>query len=590
MHPTFFMGQDTRWSCQLAVLAVGLALSATTGHAQTQETYQAPLIFGEREADLTPAELETLSSDPTPFGVDLGTLVIVDARDNGTQVVAQTGRTGVDVLRAGELLQSPAFRARMAPFVGRPLSFQLISQIQASITTFLRENRQPLVSVTIPPQEVSGGGLQVNVVRFALGEVRAEGNDRTPDAALERAITVERGEVIDTDRLVEDLNWLNLNPFRRVGGVFAPGDRFGETDLLLQVEEGRPWSAYVGASNTGTEAAYKERLFAGANAVILPGVDVQLSYLLTLAPENVARGAIFDNGDEKGYLAHALGAFVPVTLGSGQRAKLTFQGTLSDSFSDSGTPFTSREKNRGASVELAFPNRTRDDGAWSTSGETYIRLQYDHLDTEQFFSGAAFDDRTTESTRAAVGLRRQYVGPLGPWSLRGSYDVALVAGQAAVERVGTDFFTAIQVSGDNVVSAPGDSELRLRYGGQYSPDELTTLDQFGVGGANSVRGYDTNAVSGNSALWVNVEWHAKPVSVSAGAMEFGLRPYLFADAGHVAGRDQAPSADLASLGAGLNVAAGDMFDVELEVARTLEPLVDGEDNDMRLHFNLTAQF
>lgn len=590
MHTTPAMRQDTRRSCGVAVLALGLALSATTGRAQTQETYQAPLIFGEREAALTPAELETLSSDPTPFGVDLASLVIVDARGHGTEVAARTGRTGVDVSSAGELLQSPAFRSRMAPFVGRPLSFQLISQIQTSITTFFRENGQPLVSVTIPPQEVSGGGLQINVVRFALGEIRAEGNTRTPDAALERAITVERGEVINTDQLVEDLNWLNLNPFRRVGGVFAPGDQFGETDLRLQVEENRPWSAYVGASNTGTLATYEERLFAGANAVILPGVDVQLSYLMTLAPENVARSAIFDNGDEKGYLAHSLGAFVPVTLGSGRRVKLTFQATHIDSFSDSGTLFTSREKSRGASVELAFPNRMRDEGAWSTSGETYIRLQYDHLDTEQFFSGATFDDRTTESTRAAAGLRRQYSGPLGAWSLQGSYDVALVAGEAAVERVGTDSFTAIQVSGDNVARAPDGSALRLRYGGQYSPDELTTLDQFGVGGAYSVRGYDTNAVSGNSALWVNLEWRAKPVSVPAGSMDLGLRFYLFADVGHVAERESAQSANLASLGAGLNLAGGDTFDVDLGVARTLKPLVEGEDNDTRLHVNLTARF
>ena len=571
-------------------LCLGGAPAQAPAQAQVQETYEAPIVFGERQITLTPAELETLGSDPTPFGVELATLMVVDARANGLGIVSRAGRSGVDTSRAGSFLQDPAFQARIQPYIGQPMSFRLISEIQREITQYHRDNNRPLVSVTIPPQEVSDAGLQINVVPFTLGEVRAEGTSRTPPEAITGQVRVARGEVIDTARLIDDINWLNLNPFRPVSSIFSPGDAFGESDLILRVEEKRPWAAYIGASNTGNDSTYEERIFAGANAVLAPGTDLQLSYLFTAAPKNIERGALVENGDSKGYLSHSLAAFLPISTAAGQRYKLTFQGNFVDRFNDNGGIFTSREETWNTSAELAIPTGYQSNGPWSSSAEYYARAQFSQLDTERFFAGLSFDDRRSESRKIAIGTRRHYSGALTNWPVRGHYDVSLVYGEGKVEGFGTNDFLYLQFSGENLAAFPQGGALRLRYAGQWTGDDLGTLDQLGVGGAFSVRGYETNAFAGDSAVWASLELQAKPILLTGSAVNLSLLPYVFADMGFVDSSAASSSQDLASLGAGLRLAATGRAEMTLELARTLEPAVPGTGNDTRVHFNVIARF
>ena len=267
-----------RRSVSLALAVGGLAVaSPAILAAQTVEEHPAPIASGPQVTTLNAEIFANRSDDPTPFGVNLAGLVLVDAKANGGKLVSKGGTTGIDTQFGGPTAQNDALRRRLAKFVGQPLSFRLLSEIQADITKFYRENGRSLVSVTVPQQEITGGVVQINITAFVLATTRFEGADPQAEGFLRRQVRLRPGEEVDTDTLLDDVNWLNQNPYRHVSVVFAPGETLNSTNLTLRVRSGRPWSGYAGLSNAGTRDTGEFRVFAGANVSALPWRDQQLS-------------------------------------------------------------------------------------------------------------------------------------------------------------------------------------------------------------------------------------------------------------------------------------------------------------------------
>lgn len=575
--------------------ALAVAVSATydtssTANAQAIERNPAPLEFGKRTSALTPRELVDIKQDPTPFGVALSKLVVVDERANGAGIKRRRGAKGVVLSQAGEVGNSDALEARLAPFLGKPLSFQLISELQVEVTRHYREAGLPLVNVTIPPQEISDGGLQVNVITFLLGEKRLAGESRTPtDFVLNQLRTIEGDEVVPSS-LSADIDWLNQNPHRGIQGVFEPGKEYGTTDIVLEVEDRRPWTGYAGISNTGTSGTFKTRFFTGFNTTALPWPDHQLSYRFTAAPDNLTEFRLFKNGNEKGYLSHALSYFVPITTKSGQRRKLTFELLNADSFTDTGAATTARNLNNSLSAELAalLPRQTQ--GDFTVSPEIFGKLAYETLDKNQFFNGTLASTEDTTNIRASLGARAITSGQLFGQSARGSFEVSLDVGQADSSLSGNDTYAYLSFTGGQTIALPNQNSLAVSLRGQVTGSDLTSLDQFGVGGVGSVRGYETNEVSSNSAVVLNIELRGQPITSETADMNTVFQPYGFFDLGYSGGTNVTDDEELASIGVGFNSQIGKSLTAKAEAAYALSSAAETEQGDFALHFEIVGRF
>ena len=274
------------------LLALGFVLTVTHVQAQTVERNPALPLQGQQSALLDAAAFAARPADPAPFGVDLSGLLIVDAYANGGKILRNPGGGGVKTSFGGPTAQNDALRQRLAGFIGKPLSFMLLSEIQTEVTKFYRENGRSLVSVTVPQQEITGGNVQINVIAFVLATTQVRGGDSASAEYLRRNIRLQPGQEVDTDQLLADVNWLNQNPFRHVAVQFQPGGAPDSTTLTLQVQSGRTWSGYAGVANSGTEATGEVRLYGGFNMSALPWKDQQLSYQMTAAPESLGSGRL----------------------------------------------------------------------------------------------------------------------------------------------------------------------------------------------------------------------------------------------------------------------------------------------------------
>lgn len=566
------------------------ALSTSPNFAQVVEQNPAPLVFGERTSALTARELVKINPDKTPFGVAFKRVILVNERLHGNKIKPSGGKAGIVFDHLGEIENAAALEARLTPYLGTPMSFATIGEIQIAITQFYRDAGLPLVNVTVPPQEISSGGLQVNVITFQLGEKTLEGSSQTPKAFVLQQLRVGPGDQIDPASLGEDIDWLNQNPHRRVRGVFEPGASYGTSDIVLQVEDSRPWSGYAGISNAGTKGTFRTRAFTGFNTTALPWPDHQLSYRLTAAPENISDFRLGSNGTEKGYLSHAVSYFIPYTSASGHRAKFTLEALYADSFAESGTPLTVRNKSFILGAEAAMPLAQIKTGDFALHPEIYAKIGYETLDKEQFFTGTSVSDDDISNARLSLGFRARTRGQLFGRATSGSFDFALENGKSDSSLSGDNSYTYLRFSAGQSFGLTDTLALAVSMRGQVSTGALGTLDQLGFGGVGSVRGYDTNALAGNAGATFSAELRHAPLQFAPNGQSVTLQPYAFADLGRVAPTATTPREDLSSIGLGFNSQINERFTFKAEAAHTLSSTSVSSSGATRAHFELVTRF
>ena len=577
-------------SFAVVVLTGSLAVLAATGLVgQTVEEHPAPIVQGPQVTTLSAATFADRPNDPTPFGVALSGLLLVDAHANGGKLVRHDGIAGVNTSYAGPTAQNAALRNLLAKYVGQPLSFRLLSSIQTDITAFFRENGRSLVSVTVPQQEITSGVVQINVTTFVLATTTIEGADPETAAFLNRQVRLRPGQEVDTDRLLDDVNWLNQNPFRHVSVVFEPGQVPGSTVLTLQVKTGRTWSGYAGISNAGTEDTGVLRVYGGVNISALPWKDQQLSYQFTGSPESLAKFRLWDTGTDKGYLSHALSYFIPITTQSGFRTKLSFGASHISSYSEPGGVFTAGTETVVLNSEAAFP-LPKTSGRFSLVPEIYAQVEYNDYDKLQYFVGIPITEEKTRLLHAALGFRAGMSGPIFDKNSRGSADVALVIGRRETEGFDASDYAYAKVSLKEEIFLDRDKSLAFRFSGQKSRDDLHLLEQMALGGGNTVRGYPVNDVAGDTAYAASIEYRGPQWSFRAGKEDATFKPHIFADFGFA--EQDAPFDDehMASIGIGGEIAIGKNVVGTIDLAQTLQAAGATAANAPSVAFQLTARF
>lgn len=192
---------------------------------------------------------------------------------------------GVQIRGVRLLQNSPRFiREISADFMGSPLNENTIAKLKCKLASFYNQEHQPFVIVSVPRQNLEKGMIQVVVEEAKLGEIRVRGNKHYSPTQIMKPIRVKSGETILTQEVVEDLAWMNQNPFRRTDLVFVPGSKPGTADIELATIDRWPYRIYAGADNTGTIASMRDRIFFGFDfgKTLVP--DGQIAYQFTFSP------------------------------------------------------------------------------------------------------------------------------------------------------------------------------------------------------------------------------------------------------------------------------------------------------------------
>lgn len=496
----------------------------------------------EGQAELPDEEREP-TGDPRILVAELKGLVFLDSQDRVVQ--RPEVRQGVYVDSSGLwLLHSQAFRGVVGPYLGGPVSIRRLNEMVQDIIRFYRRNDQPVVDVSVPEQDITEGMVQVVVTEGRIGHVRVEGARYFNPWVLLRESCMTQGSPIYESMLLEDLRWLNRNPFREVDLELTPGTARGTTDVVYNVRDRKPLRVYMGYDDTGTRPTGLERTFYGFNWGNAFWRDHQLGYQFT------------GSSDFKKLNAHSFVYSIPLL----NRDTVDFWGSYAEVSSPFAVPFTS------------------DGQAWQAAFRYNHELcprGYNDIYRHRLVSG--FDFKVTNTNLEFGGINvfpssadiPQFVlGYRGGWAdgyagmsmgVDGVYGFSGLAGgntdadyQTIRAGAQADYFYS-RAWWERRWWLPLDWTFVTRMTGQVAEGNLLPSEQLGFGGFDSVRGYDMRLVNGDSGYLGSVELRTPAMNLGLANDQLQFLTFLdYGDArNHTLLPGEDPSVDLSGTGLGL---------------------------------------
>jgi hemolysin activation/secretion protein len=392
-----------------------------------------------------------------------------------------------------------------------------LQQIADAVTHFYRQHDYFLAHAVIPAQTIKNGVVKIRVLEGRLGKVVAQGNTRYSGAMIRAPFKSLVGQPLKVDAVENDLLTLTNYPGLSAFGVFRPGDKVGSSNLLIKVQQEQPFAADLRADNEGTQFTGSKRLLADVfwNNPTGAADLLKLSAIQTFSPSNNTFGDIryehpiidpsdrlavdisrnsFDVG---GVFANAnpgrVGGISDIATVSLTKS---FQRTRTFSFAG-GIDFSRKR----ADTQI-FGAKFRDDLAVLGSELSFNALNADtatvwggYLRYEHGFTGIL-------GVPGAGAVRTGHVYP--PPSRIG-----------AGNRPATNEFNKMSLGFSGLATLTPNQSLLLRVNGQYSPDLLTSLEQFVIGGVDSVRAAPTSQFLTDTGIF--------------GSLEYSIRAPGFAD-------------------------------------------------------------
>lgn len=487
-------------------------------------------------------------------------------------------------VKGNTLLQQARIDALLAPYTGKQRDFGAVQQALEALEKVYHAQGYNVVTIELPEQELNGGVVTLRVVENKIGRVSVKNNQYFDEANIRRSLpALQPGRTPDLKAVSANLKQGNENPARQVTMKLRPGEKADEVDAELEVRDESPWRVMANADNTGNAASGKTHV-----GVVLQNANLfNRDHLATLQYTTSAQ----EPGRVKVYGA---GYHIPL-YESGD--SLDFYASYSNV--DSGTVnaglFNLAVSGKGA-VYGARYNQTL-----AKRGELESKLSYG-IDVKAFKNSVQLEGTELGNDVTVHPLSISYLAntPLAggeagiqltllrniPGGSNGDQRAFALA--RAHARTG---YTILRVGGSITRALASDWQVRAIVNGQYTRDALIPGEQFGAGGATSVRGFAEREIANDSGLGINLEAYTPNLCARAG---WNCRLLGFYDSAYVNRNKALPgeldSTTIASAGVGARFVLSTNVNLQLDYGHVTKAGATTRADANRLHVRLALAY
>jgi hemolysin activation/secretion protein len=473
----------------------------------------------------------------------------------------------------------------LAPYLGDHEGLERLLAAADALQNRLHAAGYTFLRVGVPQQTVAEGVVRLNVVAFEVGRIEITGNKYFSDGNILRSVpALEPGATPNTRTISRQLVLANEHPSKHIEVKFGQGQAQGTVDGRVEVTDRRPYSLFAVLNNTGTDETDDSRLTLGAQHSNLFDRDQAATFTYTTSPREPSKVKQF-GVHYRWPLYQFSGALSAFWVDSDVDS-----GLVADAFDVSGA---------GRFWGLDYTQLFHSLGRYRHRAT--LRVEDKFFDPTVLFNNMPLPPGFTGITPVRsrpLTLRYEATYPFREGSVRGyvSYVHNLPGGskndstsyEESRPFIGIDNnWDAWRLGGGFTRALPASFVLQGRIDGQISDEPLISGEQFGVGGASSVRGYDERQVSGDSG-------YAASLEVWSPALKYNTRLLGFVDYGYRTNKNPQPgeveSETLASLGAGLRWTWKQSFSAQVDFARTLNEAGGVGEGHTKLHFNLLYRY
>ncbi|WP_243649342.1 ShlB/FhaC/HecB family hemolysin secretion/activation protein [Luteibacter rhizovicinus] len=527
-------------------------------------------------------------------GLALGATAMAQAQDaqpNAAANVPETFDVNEYVVDGNTALQSLDIETAVYPYLGPGKSLNDVNAARDALQKIYQSRGYQSVVVELPPQQVKGGVIRLQVMENTIGRVRVEGAKyHSPKEIRDAVPALAEGQLPDFNAAQDQLTQVNRQPGRQVVPMLTPGSQPQTMDVTLKVEDASPWHGSIEVNNDHSVDTPELRTVGSIRNDNLWQLGHTASFTYIVAPQDrnaaeVYAGSYLVPLDAdwsllfSGYKSNSNANTVGGTTVLGKGNAFGFQ--LIRTLPTHGT--YAQSLNIGV-TRKHFDQNINQGTAASKSPITYIPFTVS-------YNGQATRDKSTTnvSIGATAGMRA------------GGSDAAEFDNQRY--RAKANFFY-VRADLTHVLRFDNGYSLSLRGSAQGATSSLVSSEQFAAGGASTVRGYLEAEDTADHGVIGSAEFRSPSIAPSVGKWANDWRFHAFVDGAHLVlsnalaqpvdaadpsrGDIRKTSFDLLSAGLGTRFQFFDFVTGTLEFAY---PLKDGQAtraHDTRVHFSLRA--
>lgn len=404
------------------------------------------------------------------------------------------------------------------------------------------------VTVSVQPGrwvDRQGGVVLLTVIERRVGRLRVKGAKYfVPDAVREGAPSVAPGSVPNVKAIAADLAGLNMLPDRTVEPSLRPGRLRDTVDVDLDVTDKLPLHGTLELNNRNNADTTPLRLNASLTYDNLFQRGDSASFSYSVAPENVRDAEI----ESASYLFHIPDSKLSLLL--------TYLHSNSNIIALGTTDVAGRGSTAG--FRLLVPLGTTTDGAGGSFthsfsvGWDYKRFyeldQFGNEHNGQFLEGATAPNHAPITYYPlAASYAANWSGPKSTTDVNLGLTLGLdQAGSDAAQfdnkRLGANpNFAVLHATVTREQDLPHDVQLWGSVQAQETNEPLVQSEQFGLGGADSVRGYLEAEALGDWGVSAQTELRSPDIKKYVKGPLRSWRFHLFADGGIIGNRQPIPS-------------------------------------------------
>ena len=491
----------------------------------------------------------------------------------------------IDIL-GSSILTSVEIESLVAPLQNKSVTLNQLQEVTDKISQIYQDRNYITSRAVLIPQDIKDGIVTIQVREGSLErvDVKRAGDlvGRLNDSYIRDRVLQAGATPLNFANLEDALQLLRADPL--IGDIRAnltTGSQANQSILQITVSEAksfsiRPFFDNYGNTSTGIYRIgvnLQELNTTGNGDSILVGytrsgsADIyQLNYQYPINPQGGTLGFNFSAGQS------------PITeppfdslniLTDSQTYELAYRQPL----------LRSPREEFAIGISTAFENSSSYFGNRSFN-----------------FQNFKFDDGRSQSR--VLRLSQDYLSrdPSGAWVLRSIFNMGLNVLGATIRNDGSPdgrfFYWGGQVLRVQRIGTDRDTLAFFRLNMQFSGDQLLSLNRFSIGGAQSIRGYRQNQLTGDNGIQASVELQFPVARDEEGLATVKLLPFV--EAGTIWNSSGVNSTNQSLIGLGLGATYQPMRNLLLRLDYGI-PLVNVSNSgnnlqDSGLYFSINANF
>jgi hemolysin activation/secretion protein len=474
------------------------------------------------------------------------------------------------------------------PYTDRPITFAELLNARTEITQLYLDAGYVTSGAFIPPQTLTEGTVTIQILEGGLEGIEVSGTERLNPGYVRSRLAIATEKPLNVPELIEALRLLQLDPLlENISAELSTGSGPGTSLLSVEVAEANPWSAEIFANNGRSPSVGSFRRGASLTHANVFGIG-----------DGFTVGYTNTDGSNEIDLSYTL----PLNPRDGTLT-LSYGNTSSDVIEEPFTPLDIESSSRYFDLTVrqpVFRTPTQEFAIGITGSRRESDTSFDPFGTGRIPFPRLEADEDGRIVVSALRFFQEWTkqGPQEVLALRSQFSIGLDAFNSTIndavadtgEEIPDSRFFAWRGQAQWVRLLAPDTLLLIRGDVQLADQGLLPIEQFGLGGLGSVRGYRQDQLLTDSGVFASAEVRLPIVRIPEWEGILQLIPFVDVGTAWNVGDAEDPDPNtLASVGLGLQWQQGDWLTARLEWGIPLIS-VDSNDNTLQeegIYFSIT---